>query len=237
MPYKKEALVIGISLILAAACGGMFLYKSKTVYNNKIKVVGMATKKIESDVAKWNITIARNAGLNNNDMKPAYTLLANDLKNLCTYLETHGIPSKDVQIQPVNVNPSYGNNGVTGYSLEQRVVATSSDVPRIESMALNPSLLFDQGVGMRYSTLEYYYSKLTELKTTLLADATRDAKQRAQAIAQSTGNHIGTILSAQSGVFQVREPYSMDVSDYGIYNTSTKEKEVSVTVNATFEVK
>ena len=35
----------------------------------------------------------------------------------------------------------------------------------------------------------------------------------------------------------IRKPLSTDVSDYGIYNTSSKEKEVAVTVTATFKVK
>ena len=36
------------------------------------------------------------------------------------------------------------------------------------------------------------------------------------------------------GVFQVTSPNSTDVSDYGVYDTSTREKDVTAVVNATF---
>ena len=67
--------------------------------------------------------------------------------------------------------------------------------------------------------------------------ATVDAKARALEIAKSSGNKVCGLLSARSGVFQIRKPLSTDISDYGIYNTSSKEKEIAVTVTATFKIK
>ena len=85
--------------------------------------------------------------------------------------------------------------------------------------------------------MEYFVSNLAELKAEMLALATADAKARAEEIAKSSGNKICGLLSAKTGVFQIRKPLSMDISDYGIYNTSSKEKEIAVTVNATFKIK
>jgi len=36
------------------------------------------------------------------------------------------------------------------------------------------------------------------------------------------------------GVFQITEPYSMEVSDYGVHNISTWAKDITVTENASF---
>ena len=44
------------------------------------------------------------------------------------------------------------------------------------------------------------------------------------------------IASARSGVFQITEPFSTEMADYGVHNTSTRSKEITVTVHATFEV-
>jgi hypothetical protein len=38
-------------------------------------------------------------------------------------------------------------------------------------------------------------------------------------------------------VFQITEPYSTDVSDYGIYSTATRRKNVTVTVTASFSLR
>jgi hypothetical protein len=37
-------------------------------------------------------------------------------------------------------------------------------------------------------------------------------------------------------VFQITEPFSTEVSDFGVHNTATKRKEITVTVHATFEM-
>jgi len=42
---------------------------------------------------------------------------------------------------------------------------------------------------------------------------------------------------AKAGVFQITEPYSTDVADYGYYNTSTRSKSISVTLTAVFKLK
>jgi uncharacterized protein len=56
-------------------------------------------------------------------------------------------------------------------------------------------------------------------------------------MAQSTGNSIGGVRSAQMGVFQITSKNSTEVSDYGISDTSSKNKLVTAVVNASFSLK
>jgi hypothetical protein len=72
------------------------------------------------------------------------------------------------------------------------------------------------------------------LKHSLLGAATSDAQRRAAEIAKSTAASVGDILTARAGVFQITEPYSTEVSGMGMYNTSTRRKEITVTVRADF---
>ena len=65
----------------------------------------------------------------------------------------------------------------------------------------------------------------------MVAEATKDALARAEAIASSTGNRVGTVRSAQTGVFQITSRNSTDVSDYGIYDTSSLEKDITAVVS------
>jgi hypothetical protein len=70
-----------------------------------------------------------------------------------------------------------------------------------------------------------------------LGQAIADAKARAVEIAKSGGASIGKLKSASSGVVQVMAPNSTNVEDYGSYDTSTIDKEVSVTARAAFVVR
>ena len=152
-------------------------------------------------------------------------------------LANNGIEEKDILVEPVNSYANYGNNGITGYSFNQRIEVRSNDIEKLEKMALDSKALAKQDIYLHYSDLEYFVSNLAELKAEMLALATADAKARALEIAKSSGNKVCGLLSARSGVFQIRKPLSTDVSDYGIYNTSSKEKEIAVTVTATFKIK
>ncbi|MEK7263795.1 MAG: SIMPL domain-containing protein [Bacteroidota bacterium] len=235
MPRSRDYIILGLCIIIASLTFGYFFYISRT-QDTTVKVVGFASKKFDSDVVKWHITINRNVGLN--DVAKGYTQLAADRVMIFQQLQSAGIPHTDINTQPVNVLPSYGNNGtISGYSLTQTFFLISNNVATVETLALNPTSLFESGIIIQSSTLEYFSSKLAEIKHELLADATEDAKQRAEEITKRIGMSVDKMVSARAGVFQIKEPYSNEVSDYGIYTTSTKEKEITVTVSCAFAMK
>jgi hypothetical protein len=86
-------------------------------------------------------------------------------------------------------------------------------------------------------SLEYSYTKLPELRVSLLSDAVKDAKARAAKLAESSGKKVDVLKSASVGVVQVLPVNSVDVSDYGTYDTSKIDKDVMVTVKAAFTLK
>ena len=123
------------------------------------------------------------------------------------------------------------------YTLGQTVELSSADVGAVTTLAKDASVLASQGVIFQTQSLEYYYSKLPELRVSLLADAVKDAKARAAIIAESSGRSIGTLKSAAQGVVQVLPANSVEVSDYGAYDTSRIDKQVMVTVRAAFTIR
>jgi hypothetical protein len=229
------AIILGISFVVGAAVFGNYFYRSR-MQDNAIRVVGAATKRYESDIVKWRVSVGRNTGLG--EASAGYSDTRKAFEGLMAELKAAGISEKDISVQPINRNPVYDNNGNnTGYSFNQSVYVISSDLATIEKLALNPDAMFEKGIALQSSSLEYYFSKLPDIKKELLAEATRDAKGRAVEIAKNSGSGIGTMRSARAGIFQITEPYSTEVSDYGIYNTSTRQKDVTVTVTAEFGVR
>jgi hypothetical protein len=53
----------------------------------------------------------------------------------------------------------------------------------------------------------------------------------------ATGGHLGRLRGVDVGVFQVTPRNSTEVSDYGVYDTSTLQKDVTSVVNVTFAVR
>ncbi|MCL5267552.1 MAG: SIMPL domain-containing protein [Bacteroidetes bacterium] len=234
MKHIKESLIGGLSLIIAAAVFGTFFYSARSA-RQTIYVVGAAMGRFQSDVVKWRIAISRSATPGTIDK--AYDLLKGDLRAVKDELKAAGIDEQEITIQPVNTQPVYLRQGETDYNLIQYIIVISHNIPTVQKLALNPSTLVSKGVIVQSSVLEYYFSKLADIKQKLLSDATKDAIRRAQAIADNTGLKVGPIISARAGVFQITEPYSTEISSYGVYNTATREKDITVTVHCNFELK
>lgn len=230
--------ILGICLVISSVIFGIFFYQSR-MPEKTVRVVGTATKRLDSDVIKWRVSISRNTGVS--DLKNGLNLMKNDLAVFVQLLKANGIQEKDLTVQPVNINPVYSqyekSGNPAGYNVLQSVYLISKDLTKVEAMALNPGFFSEKGITLQFSNLEYYFSKLSGVKRELLAEATVDARKRAEGIARSSGNRIARIESARVGVFQITEPYSTEVSDYGVYNTASKEKDITVTVNVTFQLK
>jgi len=232
---RFTSIILGISFVVGAAVLGNYFYRARA-QGNAIRVVGAATKRYESDIVKWRVSVGRNTGLG--DVSIGYSDTRKAFEALMAALKTAGVGDSEISVQPINRNPVYDNNGNnTGYSFIQSVYVISKDLATVEKLALNPDEMFQKGVALQSSSLEYYFSKLPDIKKELLAEAARDAKERASEIAKNSGSGIGTMRSARAGIFQITEPYSTEVSDYGIYNTSTRQKDVTVTVTAEFGVR
>lgn len=227
--------IVGLSFIIGLGVLGIFLVQSRQS-ETSLRVVGYASKLFESDLVKWNLTLQRNSSPD--ALKDGYSRMSSDVNAFKAYLVQKGIPEKDINIQPINsfpMNDNYGN--LTSYSITQNVFLLSSDIKRVEEIALDPSFFADRSILLQNSNLSYLYSKLPELKKQLLSEATKDAVSRAGEIAGSAKTKLGKLREAKAGVFQITEPYSTDVSDYGIYNTGTRSKSISVTLTAVFKLK
>jgi uncharacterized protein len=232
---NTTALILGICFIFGLASAGGYFYKTKHT-ENTIRVVGMATKSFDSDLVKWNITMTRTVAPD--QLKLGYKQIADDMLALKAYVITGGLKESDVSIQPVTSQPMFDNYGnQKSFTLNQSVFIISSNIPMIEKLALTPTFFGEKGIILQSSTLDYFNTKLADIKKQLLGEATKDALARAKEIASAAHSRVGKISNAKAGIFQITEPYSTDVSDYGIYRTSTKKKDIRVTLTAEFTLK
>jgi hypothetical protein len=120
----------------------------------------------------------------------------------------------------------------TGYRLTQSVVVQSADVDRLDR--LDPTPLLEQGVIFTVSSTQFIYTKAGETKIEMLADATRDARTRAEQIAGQGGRGIARLHDADQGVFQITPQHSVTTSWSGESDTSSRRKTITAVVTATF---
>jgi len=229
-----HAVILGIALVVAFFLFGVFFYAARSG-DNTISVVGAATKRFDSDVVKWRITLSRTS--DEKALAAGYKMLQGDIETLQSLLKAKDIDDKDITLQPIHSERVWGPEGQTStYNIQQELFVITTNLAAVEGLALNPALLLESGVIMLNSNLEYFNSKLADIKMELLSEATKDARRRAEEIAKNSGSALGSVSSLRAGVFQINEPFSNEVSDYGMYNTQAKVKDITVTVRAEFKI-
>jgi len=229
-------IILGLCFIIGISINAGLNYKAKQL-DNTLSVTGSAKQQIISDTAKWRSNFSRTVAPAN--LNAGYSQMKADEGLVLNFLKENGIDEKDIIISPVAMsqNFKYDSNAPKEYDLRQTVEVQSNDVNKVTQIAKNTQGLIQKGVIFSSDFLEYYYSKLPELRVNMLSDAIKDAKARAQKIAESSGESVGSIKSASMGVVQVLPVNSVEISDYGSYDTQTIEKEVMVTVKALFILK
>ncbi len=228
-------LVLGTAFVVSALVWGLFYYSAQSASSrNALSVTGSAKIRVSADQAKLTLVISRT--VLTSGLAGGYSAVARDLSSVRSLLVAENIPDGAVVESPVSMNQLYDPNGGsdTRYELRQTLTVQSDDVALLTALSKKIPSLASGGAIVSIQSLEYYYSKLPDLRVSLLSEAIQDAKARAQKIAEGTGRSIGSIQSASGGVVQVLAPNSVEISDYGAYDTSSIEKDIMVSVKAVF---
>ena len=119
--------------------------------------------------------------------------------------------------------------------------ALSDDIPRIKQYLLSKGIPETQMTVSSISSVtlkgkDSDGNETNEVTGYSLSQSIEVRSNDVQKIAQSTGNSIGSVRSAKMGVLQITAADSTDVSDYGVYDTSTIEKDMTAVVNVSFAV-
>jgi hypothetical protein len=233
-------LLIGLAFISIAI--GLGTYELADGIRNRgtqdeVTVTGSAKRSIVSDFVIWDASVTSQG----DTPQTAARSLTDWAGKIRTFLREAGARDDEVNEQPIQTETVNGRgklaNTVVAFRLTRSFELRSPRVAEISSLIEKSSGLLDQGVPLAAQPPQYVYTRLAELRPQLLAEATRDALGRARAVVGATGGHLGRLRGVDVGVFQVTPPNSTEVSDYGVYDTSTLQKDVTSVVNVTFAIK
>jgi len=233
------AIILSLGLIVSSFIFSQGMVKLKSS-GNTITVTGSAKQQIKSDWAVWNGSFSAQ----NVQLPGAYAQIKSDQEKVKTYLKSKGIAEKDMVFSSINTEIKYVilpngqySNQIESYSLNQQVEIRSSDVDKITVLSREATDLINQGVEFQSNPPQYFYTKLADLKVKMLSKATQDAMIRADEIAKFADSKVGGLKAAHMGVFQITPQYSNDVSDYGVNDTSSLDKEITAVMNCEFTIK
>lgn len=202
-----------------------------------VTVKGYARTPLRSDTAVWSIDLTGRG----ETQEEAYDTLSFNTTRTSEFLVARGFEPAELALTPIETeeHPVYDARGratleVDGYTLRRTIRVTTGEVERVAAAASVVTELLGEGVSLISKRPEYTSSELGEVKVDIIGRATADARRRAEEIAAEAGARVAEVRTARQGVMQVTTPGSTDVSGYGIYDTSTINKEASIVMTITF---
>ena len=201
-----------------------------------IRVTGSARQEISADLVHWSIAVNADA------VRPqdAVRLLRTRSNAVRAFLRREGLPDDAVSLPPVQtigitmlIAPRHR---VPAFRLVQRFRISSAAIDDVEKVAGATTDLLAEGIPVSTAPISYLTTDLAEARLRALTKAIADAHRRAETIVKGIGGQLGSVRSADLGVYQVVPRNSTAISDYGINDTTSREKDVYAVVSVTFRV-
>jgi hypothetical protein len=204
--------------------------------NDTLTITGSARRPIASNLVEWSLSVSGDG--------PTRVLAARrlgaDSRTVVSFLRAHGLPAATIEPQVVEsetiVTRINKHLTRTHYRVSQQLDVTTTRIDATQAVAVRVGELLERGVDVDAGSLRFVSTNLGEAKLEALADATAEARRRAEILVKGLGGKLGHMRASTLGVYQIVPRNSTDVSNYGIDDTSSRLKDVVAVVNATFAV-
>ncbi len=238
--------ILGLLLAIGMASAAFILgvqAKRAVSGQQSITVKGLAEKPIKADSAEWALSI----GVTDATQRGALNKLATELKVLEGFLEKQGLPKDSWTVDVENINDHYDEVFVkdtprqvrNGYDAFQSVHVASQDLAKITNANKNLLQLRADNHPISASPPQYLVSNLEEVKMSLIADATKNARTRATEFVKQDGVKVGVMKSASQGAFYILPVgggENTDDSYGGVYDKTTIDKTARVVVTIVYNI-
>ena len=223
-----------LALVAAGiALGGWFIgqgfLKGRTA-DRFVTVKGVSERDVLADIALWPIQFAAT----DDDLSRAQARISASREKVLAFLSAHGIDSAAVQVHRLAVQDLYANAYRSGpvqsrFIIQQTLMVRGAETEKIQKASQDIDTLVEAGVvlssdGPTNGAPTYLFTRLSEHKPAMIAEATANARRAVEEFAADSGSRIGRIRHANQGVFVIlardRAP--------GINEQSQREKTIRV---------
>ncbi len=164
-----------------------------------VTVRGLAERDVTADLATWTISYS-DTGV---DLGAVQSKVRADTQAIERFFSELGFPADALQPTAANV-ATFTDQGVTRYTVRQRLALRTTDIARAQRAAarqfdlVNRGVLVEEGSGVAYT-----FTKLDAIKPPMVAEATKDARASAEQFAKDSGASVGAIKDATQGYFEI----------------------------------
>jgi uncharacterized protein len=242
---RLAAAILGLSVALGLAAAGYFVsttfYKGQLA-SNTVTVRGFAERDVRADLAFWQVSYSVTGG----NLANVYARSQSNEEVLVAFLMQRGFAADDIRSRSLNLTDAlstpYRGRDVPEserYILSNTITVRSNDVDLVERSRVELNSLIRQGIVVTANSVDYEFTRLNDIKTPMLREATQNARDAAQQFADDAGSRVGSIRSANQGLFSIvsRDSAAQGVNaepDFRGASLNMIDKRVRVVVTLTY---
>ncbi len=184
---KKIILILGLVVLL------LFAWFVKTEYLDQptlVTINGEGRVAALPEMVKFTVRV-----INNSD-SPSIAAIDNNriMRDLLSIIKNTGVKESDIIVSYVRVIPPTASLGLTNYQAVNSVDVTLRDVSKFDNLV---NTLYSGGAAS-VSNILFTSEDSRELEKMAVAEAIKDAKNRAREMSRASGKRLGRMVSIQT---------------------------------------
>jgi hypothetical protein len=121
-------------------------------------------------------------------------------------------------------------------TVSRSIQLRTNDVMKARAAYARQAELLRDGVELSGTNITYTFTRLNDLKPTMIAEATRNARQSAEQFARDSGVEVGRLKSASQGYFSVGARDGEDCEDCSSSGGSSPFQKVRVVTTIDYDL-
>jgi hypothetical protein len=210
----SEALVLGAFVCLGLALLGFQIYRGVTAVkalDRTVTVKGLAEREVPADAAIWPVKFNEVA----NGLGEIFSIIGDRNALVVAFLKENGFTDGEITVSVPAVTDRQalgyadaaklphryaGSSVVTVYTVHVEKVRGAMN--RVAELGKRGVAIVGEDYGVRP---EFLFTRLNDVKPSMIEDATRNAREVAEKFAKDSGSRLGKIKTANQGQFSISD--------------------------------
>jgi hypothetical protein len=232
-PLVIAGALLGLGLVVGGGLVGNGVINAR-VGDRAVTVRGLAEKPVKADLAILPLRFTASG----DDLTLVQSQIDADTTRVREFLKSQGYKAEEIETGRLEVadtrSREYQTQAAARYILAQTLIVRTTDVDRVTATTRALGELVRQGVVLQdFQGPTYSFTKLNDIRPSMIAEATASARSGAAQFAKDSGTNLGPIKQATQGSFEIQ---ARDEAAPGGEGGSVMKK-VRVVTTVTYQLK
>lgn len=245
----KNFWIIAVALVLSFGINALLIGKALQRFkmdDRYVSVKGLSEREVKADLVVWNIQTR----IVNDNLLEGSDKIEEAKNKIVEFLIQKQISKDDIITEGSSVIDKRANQyenfqqmNTPRYLITQIIQIRSSNVDLVQNVSRMTGELLQAGVVISNNEygnpIQYYFTKLNDIKPEMISEATQKAREAAQKFATENDSKLGRLKKANQGLFTIVDRTASLSGGEGGYASSTVDiyKKVRVVISAEYSIK